>query len=139
TPATRSSPVGVYPITPALADPNGKLSNYTVTSTNGALTIRYATTSCLGSPGHTVLQPINADGSSVFKRGSTVPVKFRVCDANGLSIGTAGVVTGSPAAPVLVSKSTGAGGVDESVYSTTPDTSFRWDPSAQQWIYNQAT
>jgi hypothetical protein len=82
---------------------------------------------------------VNADGSSVIKKGSTVPVKFRVCDANGMSIGTAGVITGSPAAPVLVSKSTGAGGVDESVYSTTPDTSFRWDPSAQQWIYNQAT
>jgi hypothetical protein len=40
---------------------------------------------------------------------------------------------------VLVSKSSGVGGVDESVYSTTPDSSFRWDPSAQQWIYNQAT
>lgn len=33
----------------------------------------------------------------------------------------------------------GTGGVDEQVYSTTPDTSFRWDPTAQQWVYNQST
>jgi hypothetical protein len=26
--------------------------------------------------------------------------------------------------------------VDEAVVSTTPDTAFRWDSSAQQWIYN---
>jgi len=86
---------------------------------------------------------VNPDGSSVFKKGSTVPVKFRVCDANGLSVGPAadgtGVVSGTPAAPVWVSSSTGAAGVDEVVYSTTPDTSFRWDPTAQQWIFNQNT
>ncbi len=40
--ATAASPVGTYPITPTLADPTGKLSNYTVTSTNGTLTITNA-------------------------------------------------------------------------------------------------
>ena len=44
--------------------------------------------------------------------------EFRVCDANGVSIGTAGVVTGSPAAPVLVAERGGTGAVDETVYST---------------------
>ena len=29
--------------------------------------------------------------------------------------------------------------MDEDVYSTTPDTAFRWDPSGQQWIFNQST
>jgi hypothetical protein len=140
TSATAGSPVGTYTIVPAAVDSSpSKLGNYNVTLVNGTLTVTYATGNCAGSAGRTVLQPVNADGSSVFKKGSTVPVKFRVCDANGASIGSAGVVTGSAAAPVLLSKSTGAGGVDESVYSTTPDTSFRWDPSAQQWIYNQAT
>jgi hypothetical protein len=140
TPAAAGSPVGTYAIVPAAVDSSpSTLGNYRVTLVSGTLTVSYATGTCAGSAGRTVLQPVNADGSSVFKKGSTVPVKFRVCDASGLSIGTAGVVTGSPAAPVLVSKSTGAGGIDESVYSTTPDTSFRWDPSAQQWIYNQAT
>jgi hypothetical protein len=140
TPVTTGSPVGAYAIVPAAVDSSpSRLGNYTVTLVNGTLTVGYATGSCDGSAGRTVLQPVNADGTSVFKKGSTVPIKFRVCDANGVSIGASGVVTGTPAAPVLVSKSTGAGGVDESVYSTTPDTSFRWDPSAQQWIYNQAT
>ena len=26
--------------------------------------------------------------------------------------------------------------VDETVDSTTPDAAFRWDPTAQQWIFN---
>ena len=39
TTATASSPVGTYPITPALVDPTGKLGNYTVTLNNGTLTI----------------------------------------------------------------------------------------------------
>ena len=26
--------------------------------------------------------------------------------------------------------------VDEAVDSTTPDTAFRWDPTAMQWIFN---
>ncbi|MFL6314857.1 MAG: MBG domain-containing protein [Terriglobales bacterium] len=42
TTATAASPVGAYPITPALADPTGKLGNYIVTSTNGTLTITNA-------------------------------------------------------------------------------------------------
>jgi hypothetical protein len=29
--------------------------------------------------------------------------------------------------------------VDEGVISTTPDANFRWDPSAQQWIFNIST
>jgi hypothetical protein len=28
---------------------------------------------------------------------------------------------------------------DEDVYSTTPDTAFRWDSTGQQWIFNQST
>ncbi|MGN6377658.1 MAG: MBG domain-containing protein, partial [Gaiellales bacterium] len=140
TSATTSSPVGTYTIAPAAVDSSpSTLGNYSLTLVNGTLTVDYATGSCDGSTGRTVLQPVNADGSSVFKKGSTVPVKFRVCDANGVSIGTAGVITGNPGAPMLAYKSSGVGGVDESVYSTTPDTSFRWDPTAQQWIFNQST
>ncbi|HEV7453689.1 MAG TPA: MBG domain-containing protein, partial [Candidatus Saccharimonadales bacterium] len=37
--ATATSPVGTYPIVPALADPTGKLTNYTVVSNNGILTV----------------------------------------------------------------------------------------------------
>src|SRR6185369_4521094 len=82
------------------------------------------------------LQPIDADGSSVFKQGSTVPAKFQVFGANCLSVGTPGVVTSffqSLVAPGTV------GEVDEAVDSTTPDTAFRWDSSGQQWIFNIST
>jgi hypothetical protein len=48
---------------------------------------------CDGDAGHQILQPINADGGSVFTGKSTSPAKFRVCDVNGVSIGTPGVVS----------------------------------------------
>jgi hypothetical protein len=49
---------------------------------------------CAGDVGHAIRQPINANGSSVWKQNATVPAKFAVCDANGVSIGTPGVVSG---------------------------------------------
>jgi hypothetical protein len=89
---------------------------------------------CLGSANHAILQPINSDGTSVSKQGSTVPAKFRVCDANNNSIGTPGVV----ASFRLVATITGTAVdiVNEPVDSTTPDTAFRWDATDKQWIYN---
>ena len=54
-----------------------------------------ASTACAAEPVHVqylfggVRQPINADGSSIFKRGSTVPVKFQLRDANGNLVETA--------------------------------------------------
>jgi hypothetical protein len=39
TSATASSDVGSFAITPVLADPNGRLSNYTITATNGTLSV----------------------------------------------------------------------------------------------------
>ncbi|HEU5181948.1 MAG TPA: kelch repeat-containing protein [Candidatus Polarisedimenticolia bacterium] len=91
---------------------------------------------CLDSTGHTILQPINADGTSVFKQKSTVPAKFRVCDANGVSVGSSGVVSSFR----LIQKTYGtATDVDEAVLSTTPDTDFRWDPTGRQWIFNMST
>jgi uncharacterized repeat protein (TIGR01451 family) len=44
TTAIATSPAGTYPITPALVDPAGKLGNYTVTSSNGTLTVNAAPT-----------------------------------------------------------------------------------------------
>ena len=89
---------------------------------------------CLGSPGHQVLQPLNIDGTSVVKKGSTVPVKFRVCDANGNSIGTPGVV--STFQLVQFINGTAANNVNEEPVSNTPDAEFRWSASDQQWIFN---
>jgi hypothetical protein len=97
----------------------------------------YATGACLGSPSRQILEPVNVDGSSVFKQKSTVPSKFRVCDANGVSIGTPGVVTGFALTAVYARDEELP--VNEAIISTTPDTTFRWSASDQQWIFNLST
>ena len=113
-------------------------SNFTGNSGSIQQVVHYmaAGTMCAGDAGHAIRQPINPDGSSVFKMGSTVPTKVAVCDANGNSIGTPGVITGYGLVAMANSPSIT---VDETVYSTTPDTAFRWDPTAMQWIFNQST
>ena len=97
----------------------------------------YSTGPCLGSPGHTILQPINFTGDSVFpkKQGSTVPAKFRVCDANGVSIGAPGVVMSFSI--INVFNGTVYSSPTETLESTTPDTAFRW--TGDQWIFNIST
>jgi MBG domain (YGX type)/Galactose oxidase, central domain/Kelch motif len=135
TTATSASPVGTYPIVAAL----GTLAanNYSFTFVNGTLTIAYSTGACLGDLGHTILQPIDHTGTSIFKQKSTVPAKFRVCDANNVSIGTPGVIT---LFQVGTSPGTYSDTINETYdISTTPDTVFRWDPTGQQWIYNTST
>jgi len=109
-------------------------------STSAPLTqvVRYAAAGivCAGGPGRQILPPVNADGTSVFRQGRTVPAKFRVCDANGQSIGTAGVVQDFRLTQVI---SGTASDVNENVPSTTPDTAFRWDAAEQQWVFNIST
>jgi hypothetical protein len=95
---------------------------------------------CDGDLSHTILQPINADGTSVFKTGSTVPTKFRVCDAFGNSVGPTTAFSNVVKSYLIMGTYGGTiTNVDETVSSTTPDTAFRWDPTAQQWIFNTAT
>jgi hypothetical protein len=55
TTATSTSPVGSYPVTAALNDPNGKLGNYTVTNTSGTLTIGSAKPVITWAPPATIL------------------------------------------------------------------------------------
>lgn len=111
---------------------------YPAADVSQTFAVLYATGDCLGSPGHQTLQPINADGSSSFKQGSTIPLKFRVCDVNGVSIGASGAVA-TPNAPQLYQTTSGAPSVNEDAVSTTPDTAFRWSPTDQQWIFNLGT
>ena len=112
--------------------------NFSGTSGSMTQTVQYASGGmCAGDVGHLIRQPVNSDGTSVFKQKSTVPAKFAVCDTNGVSIGTPGVVsnfrlTGQGVGTVVNT-------VDETVDSTTPDTAFRWDPTGQQWIFNLNT
>jgi hypothetical protein len=93
--------------------------------------------SCNGNPGHTILPPIDPNGFSVFKQGSTVPAKFRVFDANCDSVGTPGVVSSFKLVQIIYGLASTQ--VNQVVDSTTPDSAFRWDPTDQQWIFNVST
>jgi hypothetical protein len=111
--------------------------NYTTASASVPLNVRYAVGDCLGAPGRMVLPPLGADGTSVFKQGRTVPIKFRVCDAHGTSIGVPGIV--AKFRLVQITSGTTSEIVDAPASSTTPASTFRWDPRAQQWIFNLST
>ncbi|GEM_PF-6058861 len=124
--ATTASPVGTYPITCYGA----AAANYTFTYVAGTLKILYAT-----AIGHVIQPPINADGSSVYKQGRTVPAKFDVYDANGVAIGTPGVVSSFLLTTIMSGTTTTS--VEDVVDSNNPDTAFRWD--GQEWIFNITT
>jgi hypothetical protein len=82
-----------------------------------------------------VLQPINADGSSIFKFKSTVAVKFKL---TGASAGITNLVA-------TISVGQLSGGVEGSVIETTsnaaPDNgnTFRYDATSDLYIYNLNT
>ena len=126
---------GSHPIGVSNATGTG-LDNYTISYAPGTLSVTFAFGMCQGAPGRTILNPINPDGSSVFKQKSTVPAKFRVCDANGNSVGLPGIVTGFA---MILSSSGTYSEANEAPDSTTPDTAFRWSPTDQQWIFNVST
>ncbi|HWI05045.1 MAG TPA: PxKF domain-containing protein, partial [Acidimicrobiales bacterium] len=81
-------------------------------------------------------QPINPDGSSVFKLGSTVATKIVLTDVNGTPV--AGAV-----ATLQVSKLTdnveGNSLQATSTAAATSGSQFRYDPEAQQYVFNLGT
>ena len=135
-------PGSPYTITPTAAVGTG-LGNYTITYVNGALTIGYGTCPGGPTPWNSILPPINSDGTSVYQRkgGSTIPVKFKVCDANGNPIsdpnavfaGTGGELTMLSAVRGQVQTVNEVGGTD------IPDVAFRYSPSDGIWIFNMTT
>jgi hypothetical protein len=89
------------------------------------------------------LQPVNDTdrvttlATSVSKAGSTIPVKFQLRNA-------AGSVVQANTAPLWVLPAKGSpitAAVNESAFSAPADTTstFRWDPTARQYIYNWNT
>jgi hypothetical protein len=82
-----------------------------------------------------LLQPINADGSSIFKLGSTVPVKFALTDAS------AGVT--NAVARLFYSKTNNnVVGTDLEATTTVSASTgnlFRYDTTTRQYIYNWST
>ena len=128
TTALTNSPVGSYPI----ACVGASAANYTFSYIAGNLKVQYAP-----AIGHVIQPPINPDGSSVFKQGRTIPAKFSVYDANGVSIGTPGVVSSFFLTGIVSGTTTTT--MEDIVDTNNPDTAFRWDPTNQQWIFNITT
>lgn len=115
--------------------------NYRLSSTtlSAAARVTYASTGiiCHGAPGRRILPPINFDGTSLFTKGSIIPVRFRVCGADGISIGDPGVV--ADIRLVQISSGTAFGNAVTAAKESAPDTAFRWDSAEQQWIFNLST
>ena len=81
------------------------------------------------------LQPINADGSSVFKLGSTVPVKFALT-------GGSAIVTNVIARLYYAKVSNNIAGSDlesTSTASASAGNLFRYDAATGQYIFNWGT
>jgi Bacterial Ig-like domain/HYR domain len=81
------------------------------------------------------LQPINLDGDSIFKLGSTVPVKFQLTgDSAGITNAVANLRIAKVSNNVL-------GDELEAVTSTPASTGslFRYDATSGQYIYNWGT
>ena len=107
-----------------------------------AINVGYGMCSVSVGPGGVILPPINSDGTSVYNRkgGSTIPVKFRVCNAAGASISNPAVVFSGTSAGSITMLSAVRGTVtvvNEDTIADIPDVAFRWD--GQQWIFNMAT
>jgi len=111
----------------------GSAADLAGNQTVGATQTYAATT--YGSAYSGVLQPVNPDGSSRFKLGSTIPVKFRLsCGGVAISNATARLrVSQGDTAPDL--------GTDEAVStaSSTTGNLFRYDATDQQYIFNLST
>ena len=75
----------------------------------------------------------------MWKVGSTVPVKFTVCDANGNPISDPNAVfaTGYGSITLINTVRGTVNNINESTYNDIPDVAFRW--SSGIWIFNMAT
>jgi hypothetical protein len=113
------------------------IKTQTITATDNAgntkeVTITYTVKYDFGG----ILQPINANGSSIFKAGSTVPVKFQLKDSAGTFISTA-------VASLSYAKMTdNVFGTDAKAVSTSAATTgslFRYDSISNQYIFNFST
>jgi hypothetical protein len=101
------------------------LSNYAVGYADGSFTV-------IQSYAAQILQPINADGTSVFNgRRGVVPVKF--------TLTLNGVPTCSlPPATIAVTRTAGGtiGPIDESLYGGAADTGSNFRIDSCQYVYN---
>ena len=105
TPATDSSPVGVYPITPVASSPN-----YDIKFVNGSLSISYGI--CL-----------LYDPAKPVKSGATIPIQLQLCGATGNNQSSPSVVLNAHAVTLI---STNVSGDREDAGNANPDQNFRF-------------
>jgi hypothetical protein len=81
------------------------------------------------------LQPVTADGSSIFKAGSTIPVKFTLTGAS------AGIADATATLSYAKVSNQIEGNVLEAVTNAgaTTGNQFRYDATAGQYIFNWST
>lgn len=134
TAATAISPAGQYRITCTLGTLASEYYSFD-TPSPATLSIQYKW-SGFTQP---IDDPVATPGisASIFKAGSTVPVKFMLKDTAGASI----QATSLPLWIQPVREGSLTGSVDEPVYSdaATTGTLFRWDEAAKQYMYNWKT
>jgi hypothetical protein len=111
--------------TDATGNKTSTTATYSVTFDDGG--------QCLWNEGHQILWPIDSDGSSVFLKGLPVPARFRVCDATGHSVGTAGVVSSFKLVQRVSNGVTRT--VNQDVPSVFPPPVFKWDPLLKEWEF----
>jgi hypothetical protein len=119
---------GEFPIVVTGADD----PDYSIEHVPGVLTVRNTLTRCWGEPDRTALLPLNADGSSVFRKGSSVIVRFRACDGRGVPISARSLISSFQ----LVQSQAGTvvSHVNELPLYLPPTPSFVWDPWFREWI-----
>jgi hypothetical protein len=114
--------VGTYTATVTVTDDDGGVGFTTITKT-----VSYNTSG--------FLQPINTDGTSVFKYNSTIPVKIRFMNCDGS--------TPANLAPTIsltmVSGATPGLQINEPISTSAADTTGVMRFSSNQYIYNLAT
>ena len=84
-----------------------------------------------------LLSPFNTDGSSVWKHGSTIPVKVRIQDCAGDPVPGLAPKVGTQ----LLSSADPEGGISEGVSTVAADTgnTMRFDATTGQYVFNFAS
>ncbi|HWW76673.1 MAG TPA: tandem-95 repeat protein, partial [Pyrinomonadaceae bacterium] len=135
--ATINPATGAFSWTPTAAQ-SGQVYTFNVRVTdNGAGTL-YAEQPVTIGVGYSwtgLLSPINQNGSSVFKAGQTVPVKFQLT-------GTSAGITNAVVRLYVAKVTDDIVGTEEEAGSTSNATEgnlFRYDASSGQYIFNLST
>lgn len=125
---TNNAPLGGYPLGETVVTWTATDENGNVATLQQSVKVQYQFVG--------FLQPINNNNTSIFKLGSTVPVKFKLLDAYGDPISTA-------VAKIYVAKITdsviGSELEATSTSNATTGNLFRYDETGEQYIFNLST